>query len=638
MLMTPTTCPFCACGCGFFLLERDGDLAGVAPSETHPVARGKICARGWNAHEAPLWGSRVLQPMVRREEGLETASWDAALDEVVSRIRSLVKAGKPVGVLGSARATNEENYLAGRLARVVLQTNHVDFCSHSLCRPLIEGVEDVTAKSFHTIALTDIQSSDTIVLVEGDLAKTHPRAAASVLKALEKGARLIAIGYALTQMARLASHFEQVAPGSEGCAINRLLAAVLRMKTEEVGQQEIPCVGYDSLRSDLEALQVSDEVRTAAGWIAQAARVVFLMGPTGGATDWLRRDAGSLVTLAAITGHLGKPGSGLLLLFGRSNVRGACDMGVAPDRLPGYERLEDAEARQRLEHVWGKPLPSERGLDAAAMLETVRGLIVLADDPPAVLSMGHRAQTALEQMEFLVVLDAFVTPTIKTAAHVVLPIASFGETEGTYTNMEGRVQRVRSIVRPPVQALEGWKLLAELCARLGAGGRWGSATEVFHEIAEAAPRYAGALPLVFDDGWGSPLLEEPEWVRFTLQAGLTEALTSREYPYVLARDGAFDWGSDPLFSFSPTLNREHKSDRKLFPNGLVEMSGEDADALGVRQGWRVKLSSTHGSAIVPMRQRKDLQRGVLLVPYGFRDTLADVMSEDGIAAVKVERA
>lgn len=637
MLSVPTTCPFCACGCGFFLLGRDGNLVGVAPGESHPVAAGKICARGWNAHEAPLWGNRVLQPMVRRDGNLKADSWNVALDYVESRMRSLIRAGKPVGVLGSARATNEENYLAGRLARAGLQTNHVDFSHHSLCRPLMAGVEDVTGESSHAIRLTDIETSDTIVLAEGDLAKTHPRAAASVLKALGRGARLIVIGYAQTQMARLASCFVQTAPGSEGNAINGLLAVVLRTEEEEGRQAAIPCEGYDSLRGDLEAVNVSDEIRVAAGWIATAERAVFLIGPSGGRADRLRSDAASLATLAAITGHLGRPGRGLLLLLGRSNVRGACDMGAAPDRLPGYERIDDGEARQRLQQLWGKPVPPGRGLDAQRMLESVSGLIVLADDPAAVLPMGQRARAALERMEFLVVLDAFVTPAVK-AAHAVLPIASFAETEGTFTNMEGRVQRVRATTVPPGEAMDGWKVLVELCARFDAGCGRSSATEVLREIAEAAPRYSRTVPQVLDNGWGSSLLEEPEWASLALRASPTEALTSPERPYVLARDGASDWGGDPLVSFSPTLNREYQSERKLFPNGLVEMSGEDADALGVRPGWRVKLSSAHGGAVVPIRLRKDLQRGVLLAPYGFRDWLADVLGEDGTAAVSVERA
>jgi formate dehydrogenase major subunit len=231
--------------------------------------------------------------MIRRHGKLEADSWESALDYVVNRLRGLIARGKPVGVLGSPRATNEENYLAGRLARAGLQTNHIDFCYHSICRPLIEGVEDVAGESPHPIRLRDIEASDTIVLLEGDLATTHPRAASLVLKAVASGARLVVIGCAQTQMARLASVFLKTAPGREGDAINSLLAAALPREPETRR-----CDGYDSVRRDLAASEVSDEVRVASEEIVKAKQATFLIGPSAGPPDRLRGTAASLATLA----------------------------------------------------------------------------------------------------------------------------------------------------------------------------------------------------------------------------------------------------------------------------------------------------------------------------------------------------
>ena len=174
MLPVPTTCPFCACGCGFYLLANKGGLVGVAPSETHPVSLGRLCARGWSAHEAALWGNRLRQPLVNRNGKLESVSWDEALDHVAGRIKELIDAGKSVGVLGSARATNEENYLAGKLARAGLQTNNLDFSYHSICGPLLTGLEEVCGEYTPSISLNDIESSQTILLIEGDLADDPP--------------------------------------------------------------------------------------------------------------------------------------------------------------------------------------------------------------------------------------------------------------------------------------------------------------------------------------------------------------------------------------------------------------------------------------------------------------------------------
>jgi len=632
----PTTCPCCACGCGFYLIVNQGALVGVAPSETHPVSLGRLCARGWGSHEAALWGQRLGQPLVRRNGKLESASWEATLEHVAGRIKELIAAGKSVGVLGSARATNEENYLAGKLARAGLQTNHLDFSYRSICGPLLTGLEEVCGEYIPALSLSDIKSSQTILLMEGDLASTHPRAASAVIAAVEKGAHLITIGYAGTQMARLASLCLPALPGKEGAVIDGLLAAVAQLGREDRASVGVCCEGYDALRRGLETVKITAEMRQGAEWIAHATRATFLIPPVSGEGPASRRGAAALATLAAVTGHLGRPGSGLLPLLARSNVRGACDMGIAPDRLPGYQPLDNKESQQRLQGLWGKNLPLAPGLDAESIVQSVSALIVLADDPPAVLPMGQRAWAALGKIEFLVVLDAFLTPTAQIA-HAVLPIASFAETEGTFTSMEGRVQKLRVATDPPGEARAGWQVLAELCARFDAGASYRSAAEVLHEIAHAAPRYAHVGEL--EDRWGGRgMAKNSNGGKFKLCAAEVPLLTPAEGPYVLVRDSVFDWGRDPLVAFSPTLSRDYQSQRKLFPHGFVEMCKQDADGLGIHPGRQARLTSVHGDAVVPIRLRTDLQPGVLLVPYAFRDHVANLLGTQSVTAVKVEQA
>ena len=312
-------------------------------------------------------------------------------------------------------------------------------------------------------------------------------------------------------------------------------------------------------------------------------------------------------------------------------------MGVAPDRLPGYQPFHDGRSQPHLQDLWGKKLPSARGLDAGSLLQSVSGLIVLADDPPSVLPRGQRAMAAMERMECLVVLDAFVTPTV-SAAHVVLPIASFAETEGTLTSMEGRIQRLHVTNDPPGEARAGWQVLAELCARFDVAVSYSSAADVLREIARAAPRYARMGQGMSDEGWSGTFVEDSDGRKLVLHATEVAALTSAEHPHVLACEGAFDWGRDPLVSFSPTLSRDYQSQRKLFPNGFVDMCKQDADELGVRAGWRVKLTSVYGDAVVPIQVKMDLKPGVLLAPYAFRDHVANVLCKERVIAVKAERA
>jgi len=634
-LPVPTTCPFCSCGCGQYLLTDRGKLAGVAPSEAHPVSGGKLCARGWHAHEAPVWGKRLRQPLIKRQGTPEPTSWAEALDYVSLRLRDLVQTGGAVGVLGSPRASNEENYLAAKLARTALETNNVDFCYHSLSGPLLSGIEEVCGDYAPTIHLKDIEKAEAVLLFEGDLAQTHPRAASAVMKAVEGGAKLVTIGCVGTQMARLAAMRLVALPGSEGAVLDGLLAAALHLGAAGEAIGHASAGGAVELWPRLEAVTVTEEMRQASEWLAGARRAAFLMPPLGGGGRATRSAARALATLAAITGHLGRAGSGLLPLLARSNARGALDMGVAPDRLPGYQPVFDQGARLRLEELWGKRLPGASGLDAARLLEAANGLIVVADDPATVLPMGQRARAALERIAFLVVLDAFETP-LARIAHVVLPIACFAETEGTVTNMEGMVQGLHAAAAPPGEARPGWQALAELGARFAAGGEYRSAADVLREIGEAAPRYAGLHPQPPEDAWSEQWTKQAVRERFMLGAAGMAPPACPDRRFVLASDGDYDWSRDPLVSFSPALSRDSQSLEKLFPKGLVGISRQDADELGIRPGQMAKLTSEHGEAVLPIRVRAELARGVLLAPRAFREQVGAVLGPEDAVPVKAE--
>jgi len=496
-------------------------------------------------------------------------------------------------------------------------------------------LEDVCGKYAPSIRLTDVESSEAILLLEGDLAKSHPRVASLVMRAVENGARLTTIGCVKTQMSRMASLHLPAIPGNEGEVLRGLLAAVLSLGLEDRASTALPCESLDALRRDIGSSSITEETRQAAEWFARTERAVILIAPTGGPEDQARKDVAGFATLIAITGHLGKSGSGLLPLLARSNVRGACDMGVAPDRLPGYEPIANVSARQRLRTLWGKDFPTAPGMDAAGQINAASGLICVADDPPSVLPAGQRAMAPLSNIEFLVVLDSFLTPTARLA-HVLLPIASFAETEGTFTNLEGRVQKLGAVCDPPGEARSGWQVLAELCRSFGIATSYDSAAEILRESEKATN--GSCSPSRRGEGrQGEASTDAPLGPKFPLHGTTAATLTSPARPFVLACEGSYDWGRDPLVSFSPTLNREHLSLHKLFPKGFVEICKQDADRLGIHAGRQVKLCSDRGEERVPVRLRPDLQPGVFLVPFAFRDHLANVLGEDGITAVNLEQ-
>ena len=320
----------------------------------------------------------------------------------------------------------------------------------------------------------------------------------------------------------------------------------------------------------------------------------------------------------------------------RGNQRGACEAGASPDLLPGCAALDDAEAAGRVAEAWGGVPCRERGLDATEMVAAARGLVVVAEDLTAALPAGVQALAAAGASSFLVVLEAFVTPTT-AAATVVLPIAAFAENEGTVTNLEGRVQRVRPAVYPPGQARPGWAVLAEICRRLGAAAGYGSVDDVRRELGRVVPAYAALREVELDLGWGA-MLTPPRSPRGLPPDGVARATVAPRAPLVAAVEEAFDWGRDPHVRYSPTLCREAVARRRLYPRGVVAMGKDELGRLGVRPGWPVRIASAAGEVVVPVVLRSDLGAGVVMVPAAGREALLPVLGTLSAVDVTVTRA
>ena len=647
-----TVCPFCACGCGLYMQRTEHGLAGVTPSEHHPVSGGRLCARGWAAHEASLWGDRLTQPLVRSGGSQEPSDWRTAMKSAAERLGSVLATGGAVGVLGSGRATNEENFLAAGLARGILRTNHIDSSLRSSYQALLSGVCEVSSGRGLTSALDDLERCEVILLLEGDLTVTHPRVALAIMRAVQQGARLVTLGAVKTQMSRLAWLHLPLIPGDEPVLVARLAAAA-------EGEARNMTSRLDSAKSSAgeppvnpSHLMTSADIRRAVESYGEASRAGIVLAPTGAEEPWLRAMARGFSKLAESTGHLRRPGSVLLPLPIRANTRGALEMGVAPNRLSGLCAIDNEAAQWRLRRVWGSESAIERGLDVEEMIGEVSGLIVLADDPPVALPLVGAARRAMADLDCLIVLDAFVTPTVEVA-HVAFPISSLAETDGTITNMEGRVQRFRASTPPPGDARPGWWALTELAAALGRPRRHESAYDVLRDILTAVPSYPDALCVEGEDreseaGVLSGHFVEPHARAVKPEEGAKSILGSLgvprvspggevDFPFRLVRVSVFEWGDDPLTNASPTLRRESDSRRKRFPDGVVEMNAQEASAMGIREGWRIKLRSLNGEAVVPVHLRADLVPGVMLVPFGCRHHLEPVMGGRDAVGVSVER-
>lgn len=604
------------------------------------MARGKLCARGWAAHEGPLWGERLTAPLVRQGGALRETTWPAALSEATRRLAALAATPAAVAVRASARATNEECFLAAKLARAALRTPNIDFAARSPYDAILNGIQDVVERA-PLVTLEQLERAEVAVVVEGDLATTHPRAASALLRAAAGGARVVTLGARRTQLARLGARHLAAAPGAEGDLLNGLLAATLAACGDQPRQGgEVD--GLEGLRRTLgaaagdagSAARVA-ELAEVGRWIAEADRAVFLPAAVGPRT---RQTAAALASLAAIGGHLDRAGSGLLPLVPRCNWVGALHMGAAPRLLPGARSTRDAREGEVVRRIWGARAEVGPGAELDTengSLPALRGLVVLADDPLAPSPQQARWRALLEGLECAVVLDAFATETTR-AAHVVLPIAAYCETPGTYVSIEGRIQRFGPVTEPPGYARPGHEVLAALCTQLGspttrelAGLRM--------ELAALAPEH-GERVADAAGGW-TLLRRQGSRPRPSVQAadpGPACAPTP-EYPFTLALLEHGDWGGDPLVAQAPTLGRDTAAQRKLWPGGMVQLAPADARTLGVRQGWSVEVTTAHGAAVLPVAICEELQAGVLAVPFASAAPAAALFAGAVVVAARVTR-
>lgn len=638
-----------------YLRVEDGRLVGVMPSLEDPVSKGRLCDLGWHAHEHVGSPGRLRKPLVRRGGRLEEAEWEEGLSLAASGLRKVIEGHGPdsVGVLGSGCCTNETNFLAAKFARAAIGTNNVDFSGRLAQLATFSRWADAGGRRGKIAApLSQLREADVILLCEGDLATQQPVVASYMLEALEgeadkrmevhsldvaqrvfgrkdKVAQLIVVSLGGSKMGRLASVLFQPKPGKDAIWVKGMVRGVCEALGSGTGAgfaQEVE--GHTPELVERETGVPAGMLLEAARIFASAERPCIVYSPalsrrTGGgeAVVWLGKLA--LLKGASVWG-----------VTERCNVQGACDAGVMPETLAGYQAVSDGEATRKFEAKWGARVPRGRGMSAWEMVGSAKGMLIVGDDPIRVLPDSVGARRALEGLEFLVVQESFLTETARLA-HVVLPAASFGEEEGTYTSSDGRVQRARRAVQPAGTARAHWEILCELAAGMGYRMGYSSAEEVMAEMASLSPLYEG---MTYDrlgpggavagqiEGEGLAGLGLPSEAGRTLAEGADE-----EFPLLLVVDDSrYEWQGDVLVENSPTLAREYGIPMKNFPGGFVEANPRDLEKVGVRRGARVKIISRRGEMVVQAAPTADVPEGTVLLPLFLREMAgAAVATSDG---------
>jgi predicted molibdopterin-dependent oxidoreductase YjgC len=601
-------------------------------------------------HEIASAPDRLRRPLLRRSRDEEPAevSWEEALAFVVQRLRATVARHGPeaVALFCSPRCSNEEAYLLQKLGRAVIGTPHVDHGAGVYANNSVDVLHRLLGCPAATGALADLDRS-ALVLVDGlDLARQLPTVAGRVIRARLRGAHLLVVGERRHRVAEHAERFLQLRPGTEA----RLYAAMAKVIADRgLHDREFLRARCRDADGFVAAVREVDLIGAAAacglepGQIEEAA---LLYGGARPAAILYSTAAPrppevieALVSLALLTGNVGRPGGGIYPLAEHNNLQGVCDVGMLPDRLPGYRPVTDAQARAALERRWGAPPPATPGLSAAAVFgaaaSPLRALWLTRYDPVGTAT-GPNAARALDDCELVVVQHVFETATARHA-HVVLPTTAFGEEQVTFTSTERRVQLAAQAVPPPPGVEPAWRQLTRLADALGARWAYPSAARVMDEIAEVVPFYGGVSHDALARGPGRQwpcTRERPAGTRTLFEAGGDACAPSAPFQLVApparpqepSGDPAFPltlvfghsdhyWNQNVLVQHSETLRREHRFLQLDYPEGFVELHPDDARRLGVREGERVRLVSAEGEAVTGARITAEVRPGAVFAPF-----------------------
>lgn len=643
----------------FYLVTGDdGSVVAVEPSACHPVARGQICVKGWNAFNFINHPDRLTSPMIRKNGTLEPVSWDEALDLVVRKLTSLqAKYGDDsIMFFSSAKATNEENYVLMKLARAVFRTNNVDHCARLCHSSTVVGLAATFGSGAMTNSIDCFEKADAFFVTGSNTTEQHPLIGSRILQRTRQGAKLIVADNRTIRLAKAATLHLRQRNGTDVALLNGMMHVIIRDGQEDREFIATRTENFEALKETVEEYTPDavsritgvepKEIEEAARIFAEADKgmIVYSMGITQHThgVDNVRCCA----NLAMLTGNVGRPGTGVNPLRGQNNVQGACDMGALPDVFSGYQKVTDAAVREKFERAWSvEGLPDTVGLTVttafgAALEERLRGLYIVGENP--MLSDANQAhvRAALEKLDFLVVQDIFPTATTEFA-DVVLPAGCYAEKDGTFTSTERRVQRVRKAAEPVGESRADWEILCEIGKRAGASGLdYASPSEIMDEIATVTPTYGG---ITYDriDGlglqWpvpdvnhpGTPVLHEE---RFTRGNGLFSPAEYRppaevpddEYPFVLSTGRCyFHFHTGTMTRRSRVLDREER-----FP--YVEVNAADALELGIADRDDVCIVTRRGEVTAKARVTDEIISGVLFMTFHFEEAPVNALTNNAL--------
>ncbi|MBI4745950.1 MAG: formate dehydrogenase subunit alpha, partial [Deltaproteobacteria bacterium] len=660
-----TTCAFCGVGCSLTLHTKNNEIVKVT-SRDDTLNKGHLCVKGRYGYEFVKSDKRLTTPLIKKEGKLTSASWSEAISYVAKRFKEIKEKHGPdaLGGLSSAKCTNEENYLFQKFVRINFGTNNVDHCARLCHSSSVYAMSKVFGSGAMTNTMHDMEDTDLFLVTGSNTTEAHPIIGMQIWQIVRhKKKKLLIIDPRKIELAKYATLHIRQKPGTDVAVFNGIARIILEdgladqdfIKSRTEGFEEAKEVIMKYTPEVVEKISgvPKEQLIEAARMYGKAERAAIYWGM--GVTEHTNGVNGvlALSNLAMMTGNMGKPGAGMNPLRGQNNVQGACDMGCLPNVFPGYKTVTSPENREVLEKSWGVALSGKEGLTVTEMMNSIgkdggtRGLYIMGENPFMSDPDQNHTKKALQSLDFLVVQDIFLTETAELA-DVVLPATAFAEKEGTFSNTDRRIQRVRKAVNPPGEAWEDARIITALSKEMGYPMDYPSASRIMDEIAAVAPIYQCVSYEYLDKGvcvhWpcnscstthdscgtlimGTPVLHTE---KFTRGPGLFSGVEFNppaewpddSYPLILTT------GRNLWHWHGGSMTRNVNSLNERSPDPYMELNPSDAKRMDIKDREEVKVSSRRGDVTLMARITDRPSPGVVFIPWHYREAAANVLTHN----------
>ena len=669
-----SVCPYCGVGCQI-TYEINNDRIITVQGRDGPANQNRLCVKGRFGFDYVRHPHRLTKPLIRRSDAKKSAhdsvdpanpvshfreaTWDEALDRAADGFRDiLTKVGSSgLAGFGSAKGSNEEAYLVQKLVRTGFGTNNVDHCTR-LCHAssvaaLLEGIGSGAV----TAPFTACAQADVIIVIGANPTENHPVAATFFKQARKDGRELIVMDPRGTVLARHATHMLQFNPGTDVALLNALLNVIIEEELFDEDYVAQFTEGFENLKRHIKPFtpeQMSgicgidpETLRVVARKFAKAERGIIFWGMGISQHTHGTDNARCLIALATITGHVGRPGTGLHPLRGQNNVQGASDAGLIPMVFPDYQAVDEHNVRAKFEDAWGTSLDPEKGLTVVEIMDAVnagkiRGVYVMGENPAMSDPDAQHAREALATLEHLVVQDLFLTETA-FYADVVLPASAWPEKDGTVTNTNRQVQMGRQALELPGDARQDWWIIQEIARRLGLDWNYRSPQDVYDEMAALMPSLdniswqrladesAVTYPCDAPDVAGNEIVFGEGFPTVTGRARLVPAaytppneLPDAEFPLILTTGRQLEhWHTG-------TMTRRTKILDEIEPEAVASLAPMQLKTLDIQPGEMVGIETRRGRIEIKTRSDSAVPEGVIFVPFCYTEAAANLLTNPAL--------